>query len=225
MPVQHCRLPLPPLLQYIVIDTLGRGSFGKVKLCLNTGDDMLYAVKVVNTRMVSPAPHPRPPAERRTQSSAVTLPAGCCRLLPMAEVAGWWVALHSDSAADAAHLPSLLVQLRAADKSRLRARLGSPLTAGCGAAPGPAAPDLRREVEVMRALDHPSLLRLYEVIEDKEGGKVGGWGGDSGAENQGGQRIQSWQVAEVLAAWWPPSLEAAPPVLPCLAGADGDGVC
>lgn len=40
-------------MQYIVVDTLGRGSFGKVKLCLNTGDDTLYAVKVVNTRAVS----------------------------------------------------------------------------------------------------------------------------------------------------------------------------
>jgi serine/threonine protein kinase len=47
-------LPLPlSLLQYIVVDTLGRGSFGKVKLCLHTGDDTLYAVKVVNTRAVS----------------------------------------------------------------------------------------------------------------------------------------------------------------------------
>lgn len=33
--------------------------------------------------------------------------------------------------------------------------------------------DLRREVEVMRALSHPNLLRLFEVIQDKEGGKVG----------------------------------------------------
>lgn len=46
-------VPLLALLQYIVVDTLGRGSFGKVKLCLNTGDDTLYAVKVVNTRAVS----------------------------------------------------------------------------------------------------------------------------------------------------------------------------
>lgn len=29
-----------------MIKTLGRGSFGKVKLCLNTMDGALYAIKV-----------------------------------------------------------------------------------------------------------------------------------------------------------------------------------
>jgi [calcium/calmodulin-dependent protein kinase] kinase len=32
--------------QYVVVKTLGRGSFGKVKLCLNTIDGQMYAVKV-----------------------------------------------------------------------------------------------------------------------------------------------------------------------------------
>ncbi len=32
--------------QYVVVKTLGRGSFGKVKLCLNTMDGSLYAIKV-----------------------------------------------------------------------------------------------------------------------------------------------------------------------------------
>ena len=32
--------------QYVVVKTLGRGSFGKVKLCLNTMDGLMYAVKV-----------------------------------------------------------------------------------------------------------------------------------------------------------------------------------
>jgi hypothetical protein len=32
--------------QYVVVKTLGRGSYGKVKLCLNTLDGHLYAIKV-----------------------------------------------------------------------------------------------------------------------------------------------------------------------------------
>lgn len=36
--------------------------------------------------------------------------------------------------------------------------------------------DLKREVEVMRALNHPNLIQLREVIEDRQGGKVGQWG-------------------------------------------------
>jgi hypothetical protein len=32
--------------QYVVVKTLGRGSYGKVKLCLNTVDGQLYAIKV-----------------------------------------------------------------------------------------------------------------------------------------------------------------------------------
>ena len=31
--------------QYVVVKSLGRGTFGKVKLCLNAVDSRLYAVK------------------------------------------------------------------------------------------------------------------------------------------------------------------------------------
>ena len=44
------------LNNYIIIDQLGKGSFGKVKLCLNVSDDTLYAVKVVDKRRVSGPP-------------------------------------------------------------------------------------------------------------------------------------------------------------------------
>ena len=49
------------------------------------------------------------------------------------------------------------------------------------------------QVEVMRALDHPNLVKLFEVIEDQEGGKVsrlraGGVGRESTLGGQGGVR-------------------------------------
>jgi [calcium/calmodulin-dependent protein kinase] kinase len=34
--------------QYVVIKTLGQGAYGKVKLCLNTEDHNLYALKLVH---------------------------------------------------------------------------------------------------------------------------------------------------------------------------------
>jgi hypothetical protein len=48
------------LNNYIVINTIGRGSYGKVKLCLNIADDALYAVKVIDKALVSsPALYPQ----------------------------------------------------------------------------------------------------------------------------------------------------------------------
>ena len=34
--------------QYVVVKTLGQGAFGKVKLCLNSEDHNLYALKLVS---------------------------------------------------------------------------------------------------------------------------------------------------------------------------------
>ncbi|PSC68038.1 Replication factor C subunit 5 [Micractinium conductrix] len=123
------------LNQYIVIDTLGRGSYGKVKLCLNTGDDTLYAVKVVNTKALRSAAKSRHMRMRRAGAST-----GPWSARPLGSVGGL------TGSAPPGGPPS----------GRSSAELS----------------DLRREVEVMRALSHPNLLRLFEVIQDKEGGKV-----------------------------------------------------
>lgn len=105
-------------MQYIVIDTLGRGSYGKVKLCLNTGDDTLYAVKVVNTKAVRGwvAAVARPsldacPVQQAVSTGAAALPR--CR--QERGPPGAWCG----AAETGPHCPPLhLVQLRSAAKSR-----------------------------------------------------------------------------------------------------------
>lgn len=52
--------------QYVVVKTLGRGSFGKVKLCFNTLDGHLYAIKVRH--------------DTHTESCACTSPSGHCKV-------------------------------------------------------------------------------------------------------------------------------------------------
>jgi len=39
--------------QYVLLQDIGRGSFGKVKLCINTNDNEFYAVKILRKRQLS----------------------------------------------------------------------------------------------------------------------------------------------------------------------------
>jgi len=38
--------------QYMIIKTLGEGSFGKVKLCIDTKSNTTYAVKIMNKKLL-----------------------------------------------------------------------------------------------------------------------------------------------------------------------------
>jgi serine/threonine protein kinase len=113
------------LNDYIVVDALGHGSFGKVKLCLNVTDDGLYAVKVVDKRLIKQVSK-----SRRLQERFQRMPP---------------------------------------DQSYSSNSAQTPATSVFAEAP---FDDLRREVEIMRALDHPNLVKLYEVIDDPASGKL-----------------------------------------------------
>jgi serine/threonine protein kinase len=113
------------LNDYIVVDALGHGSFGKVKLCLNVNDDGLYAVKVVDKRLIKQVSK-----SRRLQERFQRMPP---------------------------------------EQSYSSTSAQTPATSVFAEAP---FDDLRREVEIMRALDHPNLVKLYEVIDDPASGKL-----------------------------------------------------
>ena len=51
--INHDEVGYKHLNQYIIIKSLGKGTFGKVKLVLNTLDNQLYAIKVVNKRLLA----------------------------------------------------------------------------------------------------------------------------------------------------------------------------
>lgn len=105
------------LNDYVVVDTLGRGSHGKVKLCLNVMDNMLYAVKIVETNVI-----------------------------------------------------------RNHEKSNRLGKAGGRLKANQSSASVNTVASLdskmEQEAEVMKALDHPNLVRLYEVIRSNSSGKL-----------------------------------------------------
>jgi serine/threonine protein kinase len=67
------------------------------------------------------------------------------------------------------------VQLKqVARQRRLQRHWAAPSPTSAASATGPSDPleDLHREVEVMQMLNHPNLVKLYEVIDDTESGKV-----------------------------------------------------
>ena len=84
--------------QYVVVKTLGQGAYGKVKLCLNSEDHNLYALKLVSkvgAQSFIPPPHPVTPRHchvgvcnsgtsmlRSSLALSLPCPLGTCALCP-----------------------------------------------------------------------------------------------------------------------------------------------
>ena len=159
------------LNDYVVVDTLGRGSHGKVKLCLNVVDNHLYAVKIVETAAITKQ------AKTRLARKSLRATASKQSTASFAENGEFSVdpSRSSKSTVYSQERSSSLVD----PPTPLNQRTS---TSTLGASPfGPGSSRLEtastmntmqvleQEADVMKALNHPNLVRLYEVIRSDSG--------------------------------------------------------
>eukprot|EP00879_Flechtneria_rotunda_P011490 GHRR01012003.1.p1 GENE.GHRR01012003.1~~GHRR01012003.1.p1 ORF type:complete len:620 (+),score=143.61 GHRR01012003.1:839-2698(+) len=109
--------------QYVVVKTLGRGSYGKVKLCLNTVDGRLYAIKMMNRScLLRTLQRPRAGLRRGTRRSTSA-------------------------------------------NSGIGTNSSSRSTSAAVVAVSPADDEVNREIAIFKKLDHPNVVKLFEVID------------------------------------------------------------
>jgi len=139
--------------QYVVVKTLGRGSFGKVKLCLNTLDGQLYAVKMVNRSFIiktlqKPQKGLRRRVPRNPSDKAVTGPSSSTAL--GATVSG-------------TPTESQLVKGVSGSMDSFNAVRGPAVRPSMDESN--PLDSVQREIAVLKKLDHPNVVKLYEVID------------------------------------------------------------
>jgi len=137
--------------QYVVVKTLGRGSFGKVKLCLNTLDGQLYAVKMVNRAFIlrtlqKPARGLRRRVPQRN-TSETEMKERVAPSLPNSSSSIQDVSSYSFSSPSR---PSLDEPLPSHSQST---GVNNPMDG------------VMREIAVLKKLDHPNVVKLFEVID------------------------------------------------------------
>ncbi len=177
------------LNDYVVVDTLGRGSHGKVKLCLNVVDNHLYAIKIVETAAVTKQAKTRLARqslrEKNSQEQDVSKysprsTGSAANASGLAEIEG-----EPSVVADGQGQSSESLAVMDAFGSRQRASSAfsaSSNTRGSsrhGLGPHSSRLEtastmstlhtLEQEADVMKALNHPNLVRLYEVIRSDSG--------------------------------------------------------
>ena len=166
--VPHLKLPAQGATfvnQYIVVKTLGRGAYGKVKLCLDSQDHELYAIKIINNarsmrkgRALAKNRCVHPPHQ------------GCCGAAPARTDARvglrqrirhpMWSGSAQAAQADWAWECSA-TQLSRSPQRQPPCRSGEkPIHHTLGSLDSSVV----QEIAVMKTLDHPNIVRLVEVI-------------------------------------------------------------
>ncbi|GLC68350.1 hypothetical protein PLESTF_000681800 [Pleodorina starrii] len=134
--------------QYVVVKTLGRGAFGKVKLCLNTLDGQLYAVKMINrAHLLRQLQKPSRPLRRRAPPPRNTSDTGLMDLHHRTQTDGNLSISHTNLNSNFGNAAQAAAPARASMDD------ASPLAA------------IMREIAVMKKVDHPHVVRLHEVID------------------------------------------------------------
>ncbi|GLI58969.1 hypothetical protein VaNZ11_000756 [Volvox africanus] len=135
--------------QYVVVKTLGRGAFGKVKLCLNTLDGQLYAVKMINrAHLLRQLQKPARPLRRRAPPPRNTSDTGLMDMHHRAQASDGNLSIsHTNLNSNFGNAAQVAAPARASMDDT------SPLAA------------IMREIAVMKKVDHPHVVRLHEVID------------------------------------------------------------
>ncbi|KAK9811849.1 hypothetical protein WJX72_011148 [[Myrmecia] bisecta] len=133
--------------QYMVIKVLGSGQYGRVSLVVNLNDLQLYALKTVSKAHLKKS-------IRRVRSSL-----GRRSMNNLLEAAR-----KADAAAAAANAAEATAAAQAEAQEDAKAAASAGLETR--ATNSPKAPDMVREIAVMKKLDHPNIVKLHEVIDD-----------------------------------------------------------
>ena len=151
--------------QYVVVKTLGRGSFGKVKLCLNTVDGHLYAVKMMNrTFLLRSLQRPKATLRKsaRRASSAQALQAKGAAAAAAGGGGGGQEATQDSSSSGAAAAGAGGGSASGSGRPGAASSMPS-LKQGFSSRELESMDEVSREIAILKKLDHPNVVKLYEV--------------------------------------------------------------
>ncbi|MEW5308811.1 MAG: hypothetical protein WDW38_000742 [Sanguina aurantia] len=148
--------------QYVVVKALGQGSFGKVKLCLNTLDGNMYAIKMINQALIIRQLQ-RPTVLRKADRRGA---AGLMQARPdhHHHHSGTNTVAPTQGGPCAGGPPQDPAFALPGSSSGTHALTGDGVRARRSGGSLDVLNSVMREIAVMKKMDHPHVVKLYEVI-------------------------------------------------------------